>query len=88
MKKKWTAEAYLAHSGIIGMHWGERRYQNADGSLTPLGRSHYGVGPPRGSNKDDRYRRHLEKGIASSERKMDKLKKKYTKVQDSLTKKS
>ena len=26
------------------MHWGERRYQNYDGSLTPLGRIHYGVG--------------------------------------------
>lgn len=25
------------------MHWGERRYQNYDGSLTPLGRLHYGI---------------------------------------------
>lgn len=34
----------LSHSGIKGMRWGRRRYQNQDGSLTPLGRSHYGVG--------------------------------------------
>ena len=35
----------LSHSGIKGMRWGRRRYQNQDGSLTPMGRQHYGVGP-------------------------------------------
>lgn len=34
----------LSHSGIRGMRWGRRRYQNEDGSLTPMGRQHYGVG--------------------------------------------
>jgi hypothetical protein len=28
----------LQHHGIIGMKWGVRRYQNADGSLTPAGK--------------------------------------------------
>lgn len=32
---------YISHYGIIGMKWGERRYQNKDGSLTSAGRVRY-----------------------------------------------
>ena len=28
----------LYHHGILGMHWGVRRYENADGSLTEKGK--------------------------------------------------
>ena len=38
---------WLAHDGVKGQRWGFRRYQNEDGSLTSLGRVHYGVGPAR-----------------------------------------
>lgn len=31
------------HSGIKGMHWGIRRYQNPDGSLTAAGKKRYGT---------------------------------------------
>lgn len=32
---------YLEHHGIPGMHWGIRRYQNKDGSLTSAGKIRY-----------------------------------------------
>lgn len=32
----------LHHAGVKGMKWGQRLYQNKDGSLTPLGRLRYG----------------------------------------------
>lgn len=38
---------HLEHAGVRGMHWGQRRYQNPDGSLTALGRIHYGIGKRR-----------------------------------------
>lgn len=44
---------YLIHSGVKGMKHGVRKYQYTDGSLTPEGRVHYGVGPPRGERKGE-----------------------------------
>lgn len=34
-------EGYLLHSGIKGMKWGKRRYQNKDGTLTDAGKKRY-----------------------------------------------
>lgn len=43
--------AVIAHHGIKGQEWGKRKYQYEDGSLTPEGKKHYGVGD--GTNKKD-----------------------------------
>lgn len=37
----YTNEMY--HWGISGMHWGVRRFQNPDGTLTEEGKARYGV---------------------------------------------
>lgn len=41
----------ICHHGVDGQKWGKRQYQYADGSLTPLGRVHYGVGEARERSK-------------------------------------
>lgn len=43
--------SYIAHHGVPGQKHGVRLYQYKDGSLTPLGRIHYGVGKKR-TNED------------------------------------
>lgn len=35
---------HLEHFGIKGQHWGVRRFQEEDGTLTPAGRERYGAG--------------------------------------------
>ena len=41
----------ICHHGVDGQKWGKRQYQYDDGSLTPLGRIHYGVGQAKEASK-------------------------------------
>lgn len=57
----------LAHFGTKGMRWGQRRFQNPDGSLTSLGKERYGkhgersaIGRSMDLNKLDRERVNAE----------------------------
>ena len=42
---------YLEHFGVSGMKWGERRFQNPDGTLTELGKQRYGSGGERSARR-------------------------------------
>lgn len=47
----------LTHWGIKGMKWGQRRYQNKDGSLTPAGKKRYD------DSHEDYRRAHSNKSV-------------------------
>ncbi len=59
---------YLAHHGILGMKWGIRRYQNADGSLTEAGRKHYGVEGSRSAKQLQNRLNDYELAVAKNKR--------------------
>ena len=61
----------LVHHGIDGQKWGKRKYQYEDGSLTPLGRIHYGVGEARDRSK---IKMREERAKAKAEAKVVKAK--------------
>lgn len=49
MNSLYDESEYLEHYGIKGMKWGERRFQDENGRLTPLGKVRYGLGKLTGS---------------------------------------
>lgn len=65
-----TEELY--HHGVKGQKWGERRYQNPDGTLTELGK--------------ERLRQYREKELNKLDKKYDKRTDKYQKKYENSTK--
>lgn len=56
-----TASGELYHWGIKGMKWGERRYQNKDGTLTAAGKKRYNDARDAIDRKRDAVRREKER---------------------------
>lgn len=67
------------HHGVEGMKWGQRRWQNEDGSLTPAGREHYGYGS---DGKQSRQGKKLQKYVNSQHKIYDKYNAKREKILD------
>jgi len=68
--------SYLIHYGVKGQKWNERRYQNEDGTLTPEGKVHYGVGDGRKSKvifKPGKKSNNIAKKAIKSTKKSSKM---------------
>ena len=62
---KYSTASYLMHYGVEGQKWGVRKWQNPDGSLTPAGREHYGLGSSQAeAMKNDISSMYKKNGIA------------------------
>ena len=83
-------EDELYHHGIKGQKWGNRKYQNADGSLTEAGKKRYGYGEKRGTIRNETKRQRafndMYKDIDKGAKRAEKFKNKEDKHYDKFVK--
>ena len=84
LKKVNKMNYELYHYGILGMHWGIRRYQNPDGSLTPAGKKRYRSQEAAEIDRNLQYISKKNKILGAARRKLpvDRMEDDYNKAMD------
>lgn len=82
----WEGD-FLAHYGVLGMKWGQRRFQNSDGSLTAAGKKRYAETGEYGyhyhSHTTKKYARKAAKAEAKGKtEKAEKMKRRLKRSQE------
>ena len=62
---------YVKHYGVLGMKWGQRKYQNPDGTLTAAGKKHYAETGEYGYHYKSHSTKKYTKKAAKVQRKID-----------------
>lgn len=70
-------EYELYHHGILGMHWGIRRYQNKDGTWTEAGKRRYGSGNGDKQNNNAQVVKSKSSTINKADKKVKKAENAY-----------
>lgn len=73
-----TDKDYIAHHGIKGQKWGERRFQYEDGTLTPVGKERYGYGIESATSTHNNFHSRTKKVYNSQKGVTVKLGEKYS----------